>query len=348
MTLRSLLACVALTAVGCTREPPPEPVAGLTRFEGATMGTTYAVTIVDELVEGDALSSAVQAALDQVDASMSTYDPDSELSRLNRAPASVWVEVSPELATVVAEALVVSAMTKGAFDVTVGPLVRLWGFGAGASSEPTPPSPETLATTRGVIGFDKVQVRQDPPGLNKDVAGLELDLSGIAKGFAVDQVAHLLEARGFRRYLVEVGGEVRASGTNASGEPWRIGIETPIPGARGLQRTVGLNGHSMATSGDYRNFYEVDGVLFSHLIDPRQQAPVAHRTASVSVIHESCMRADALASGLLVLGADKGLQLAAAEDLAVLFLVRGEDGSVEERASPAFERHVRNVATMEP
>ena len=189
--------------------------------------------------------------------------------------------------------------------------------------------------SRGPALFD------DPPSVAKNVDGVECDLSGIAKGYAVDEVAKLLDKRGVRDLMVEVGGEVRTSGKNADGEAWRIGIEKPVPGARSLERVVRLSGLSMATSGDYRNFYEVDGKLYSHLIDPRTGRPVAHRLASVSVVGHSCMRADALASGLLVLGPDAGF------DLAVLFLIRSEDGEIEEQSSPSFEQLFEGVPRIE-
>ncbi len=321
------------------REPIP--------ITGNTMGTTFSVTLISPPRESvpEALASDIQEVLDEVNRSMSTYESDSELSRFNRTTGE-WFEVSTDLWSVLAASIEVSEKTEGAFDVTVAPLVRLWGFGAGAEDDPRPPSSADLEEVTGGIGFRLLELREDPRAARKEVPSLELDLSGIAKGFAVDRVAALLEAHGFSDYLVEVGGEVRTSGTNPSGELWRIGIEAPIAGSRGLQRTVGLSGQSMATSGDYRNFYVSDGNRLSHLIDPRTAAPVAHETASVSVVDPSCMRADALASGLLVLGAEEGYALAVAEDLAVLFLVRDAAGNIEERATPAFERLLQNVSTM--
>jgi len=215
--------------------------------------------------------------------------------------------------------------------------VRLWGFGAGASAEPQVPSDEAVAAARALVGFHHVRLSDDPPSVTKDEDGVECDLSAIAKGYGVDLVSEELSRRGWKNFMVEVGGEVRTSGKNATGEAWRIGIEKPLPGTRALQRTLPLSGLSLATSGDYRNFYEEDGKLYSHLIDPREGRPVSHALASVSVVEDTCMRADALASGLLVLGPEEGYQLAVREDLTALFLIRNDDGGIEERPTPSFE-----------
>lgn len=315
------------------------------------MGTTYLVQVSDPLSESDriAVSRAIQETLDDVNRKMSTYLPDSEVSQFNRAAAGVAVLLSLHTFEVFGEAARISELTDGAFDVTVAPLVRLWGFGAGASSNKGNdgnrhvPSEEAVAAALEVVGFRHVELDDDPPSVTKDEDRVECDLSAIAKGYGVDLVAELLSRRGSKNFMVEVGGEVRTSGKNASGDAWRIGIEKPLrllrplPEARALQRTLPLSGLSLATSGDYRNFYEEDGKLYSHLIDPREGRPVSHQLASVSVVDHTCMRADALASGLLVLGPEEGYELAVREDLTVLFLIRTDDGGIEERATPSFE-----------
>ena len=303
------------------------------------MGTTYLVQVSDPLSESEriAVSRAVQETLDEVNRTMSTYVADSEVSRFNRAAAGVAIPLSIPGFEVFSEAERVSELTGGAFDVSVAPLVRLWGFGAGASAEPQVPSDEAVAAARALVGFHHVRLSDDPPSLTKDKDGVECDLSAIAKGYGVDLVSEELSRRGWKNFMVEVGGEVRTSGKNATGEAWRIGIEKPLPGTRALQRTLPLSGLSLATSGDYRNFYEEDGKLYSHLIDPREGRPVSHTLASVSVVEDTCMRADALASGLLVLGPEEGYQLAVREDLTALFLIRNDDGGIEERPTPSFE-----------
>ena len=309
------------------------------------MGTTYLVQVSDPLSESEriAVSRAVQETLADVDQTMSTYVSDSEVSQFNRAAAGVTVPLSMHGFEVFREAARVSELTHGAFDVSVAPLVRLWGFGAGASTNGTNrqvPSEEAVAAARELVGFHHVRLDDDPPSVTKDEDGVECDLSAIAKGYGVDLVAEVLSRRGLKNFMVEVGGEVRTSGKNATGEAWRIGIEKPLPPlreARALQRTLPLSGLSLATSGDYRNFYEVDGKRYSHLIDPREGRSVSHTLASVSVVDHTCMRADALASGLLVLGPEAGYELAVREDLAVLFLIRTDDGGIEERPTPSFE-----------
>ena len=317
------------------------------------MGTTYLVQVAGPVSQSEriGISRELQQRLDRIDGWMSTYDPSSDVSRFNTHPAGEPFTIAQSTFDVLREARAVSELTQGAFDVTVAPLVRLWGFGAGASDDlelPTLPTDAEIAEARARTGYAQLVLSDDPPSVAKSAERVELDLSGIAKGYAVDEVAKLLDKRGVRDFMVEIGGEVRTSGKNADGEAWRIGIEKPIPGARSLERVVRLSGLSMATSGDYRNFYEVDGKLYSHLIDPRTGRPVAHRLASVSVVGHSCMRADALASGLLVLGPDAGYDLAVQEDLTVLFLIRSEDGEIEERPSPSFEQLFEGVPRMDP
>jgi thiamine biosynthesis lipoprotein len=335
MILRPVVAAFALSVSACQSGGSPETA----RFEGETMGTTYLVQIADALSQSDriAVTRVVQETLDDVDRKLSTYVPESEVSRFNRAPAATPFRLSTESFEVFEEAARISELTGGAFDITVAPLVRLWGFGAGASERESIPGDDAVAAARRVVGFHHLSLSDDPPSVTKDLDGLECDLSAIAKGYAVDLVAELLAKRGWNNFMVEVGGEVRTSGKNASGSAWRIGIEKPLPGVRELQRIVSLSGLSLATSGDYRNFYEDNGEIYSHLIDPRQARPVAHELASVSVVDLTCMRADALASGLLVLGPEAGFELAVEEDLAVLFLIRTEEGGIEERATPSFD-----------
>lgn len=304
------------------------------------MGTTYLVQLKANLAPEDLgeLKTAIDEELGLVNDRMSHYLANSELSRLNRFQAGEAFPLSAETFQVLSEALAVSRLTEGAFDVTVAPLVRVWGFGPGVSGPPSPPGAAELEAARERVGFERLSLKEDGQTATKEIDGLECDLSGIAKGYAVDRVAARLAGQGHRDFMVEVGGEVKTSGTNASGEPWRIAIEKPLPGTRAIQRILPLSGRALATSGDYRNFYEVEGKLYSHLIDPRKGRPVAHRLASVSVVAETCMRADALASGLLVMGPETGFSLAVKEKLAVLFLIRAEDGAIEERLTPELAR----------
>ena len=302
-----------------------------TTFGGATMGTTYTITI-GALPAGVALSvlrDDVESILERIDDRMSTYDDGSEVSRFNATRTVDWFDVSRETTTVVAEALEVSALTGGAFDVTVGPLVGLWGFGA-TDRAPHVPSDAEIAATLQRVGYRRLHVRTEPPALRKTHPDLEIDLSAIAKGYAVDAVAEHLAAAPISAFLVEVGGEMRARGRHPRGTSWRIGIETPVPGQRSVHRVLHLEDRALATSGDYREFFEVDGQRFSHTIDPRTGRPVDHELASVSVLDASSMRADALATGLTVLGPERALALAKQEGLAVLFILRDGAGFREE------------------
>ncbi|KXX64929.1 thiamine biosynthesis lipoprotein [Marichromatium gracile] len=300
------------------------------------MGTHYSVKLygLPDTLSAEQLQAQIDARLEQVNDLMSTYRPDSELSRFNASDSGDWFPVSLELAALVALAERISIFSIGAFDVTVGPAVNLWGFGPGQPPEQLP-SDAQLAEVRERIGFPRLEYRLDPPALRKEKPGVYVDLSGIAKGHGVDQVAAVLEAAGVTDYLAEVGGELRASGTKPDATPWRIAIERPEPGVREVHRIVTLHDAAMATSGDYRNFYEHDGKLYSHTINPITARPVTHTLASVSVIAADCAQADALATALLVLGPEAGLALAEAHDIAAFFVVREGDG-YSDRATSRF------------
>ncbi|NKN33231.1 FAD:protein FMN transferase [Marichromatium bheemlicum] len=324
-----LLGALALLG-GCTPDNTAQ------ELQGRTMGTHYSIKFFghpDGLEIGE-LQARIDARLERVNDLMSTYRPDSELSRFNASESDDWFPVSSELATLVALAERISLFSIGAFDVTVGPAVNLWGFGPGQPPEQLP-SDEQLAEVRERIGFPRLEYRLDPPALRKEKPGVYVDLSGIAKGHGVDQVAAVLEAAGVTDYLAEVGGELRASGTKPDGSPWRIAIERPETGAREVYHVVTLHDSAMATSGDYRNFYTRDGKLYSHTINPITARPVTHTLASVSVIAADCAQADALATALLVLGPEAGFALAETHDIAAFFVVREDDG-YSDRATSRF------------
>ncbi len=308
----------------------------LTVFTGETMGTTFTVKVVDlpRAVDRAGVAQVIEARLADVDGAMSTYREDSELSRFNRSRSTDWVAVSAPTVSVIEAALAVSRLTAGAFDVTVGPLVNLWGFGATPPGRGLPTEAE-VRTAMARVGYRYLHTRRAPPGVRKQRAELYVDLSAIAKGFAVDEVARALEDRGIGRYLVEVGGELRAGGLNHDDRPWAVAIEQPRAEIRSLQRLVRLEDKAIATSGDYRRFIEVGGKRYSHTIDPRSGHPVDHRLASVAVIHASALQADALATALMVLGEQDGFALARREGIAALFLLRELDRFVE-LATPGF------------
>jgi thiamine biosynthesis lipoprotein len=322
---------VAWLAIACA---PPD--SDLISIGGSTMGTTYTVKLraMPRSLSPEALAAQIARRLERVERLLSTYDPDSELSRFNRSPSTDWFEVSPDTATVVAAARAISERSDGAFDVTVGALVNLWGFGPGGRTAAVPDA-AAIEAARALTGYRHLAVRLEPPALKKADARLYVDLSSIGDGFGVDRIADLLDRAGIRDYLVEIGGELRARGLNPDGLPWRVGIERPgMPPA--VQRVVALDGLALSTSGDYRNYFEQDGVRYSHVIDPGTGRPVAHDTASVTVVHARAMIADGWSTALLVLGLPRGLALAEEAGLAALFLVRDGDG-YEEQASAAFE-----------
>ena len=327
----SWLACLLLCA--CGSHPPVDPTL---EFGGITMGTTYTIKLLppEGGIDAAALGRQLPQILTGVDKRMSTYQEESELSRLNSNPSTDWVKVSPELFDVLQLALEASRITQRAFDITVGPLVNLWGFGP----DPAPQDVPDEARIRHALertGIDKLELDPATHSIRKSRADLYLDLSGIAKGYAVDKVADHLDSAQIRNYLVEVGGEIRASGHNGSNVDWRIGIEKPESGDRRVQRIIRLNRAGMATSGDYRNFYTREGKRYAHVIDPRTGRPADHALNSVSILHESCAMADALATGLLVLSLEQAMAIAERADIAAYFVIETDDG-LNEKYTPGF------------
>ena len=336
-----------LAACACV---PADPGPAVHEFDGATMGTTYSVRVVTaeawSRAGHDRVGEALLAALDDVESKMSHYDPSSELSRFNRERTTRPFPVSADTFEVFREARRLSELTAGALDVTVAPLVDAWGFGP-VEPDLFPPDAGRLSRAREHVGYAGIELDAGASALRKADPAIEADLSAVAKGYGADRVAAVLRAAGFRRYLVEVGGEIVAAGTNHLDRPWRIGIESPTAGG-GIQRIVPLRDRAMATSGDYRNRREVEGGWVSHTIDPRTGRPVEHRLASVSVIADRCVVADGLATALEVLGPDDGHALAVERGWAALFLVRGEDGAIAERVTPAFSAVLATSRPGEP
>ena len=299
---------------------------------GTSMGTSYAVhaRCPDGVPE-----DSIATLLARINRQMSTYDEASELSLFNRAPVGVAVPASIELATVTVLAQQVAARTAGAFDVTVAPLVALWGFGAEAvARSPDAPEPDAaeLRSTRAVVGYRRLEASLGPPRLRK-LAPVTLDLSALAKGYAVDRIADLLAASNCQSYLVELGGEVRVRGLNARGQPWRIGIEPPAAG-QPAYRLLMMQAGAVATSGDYRQTRPSDdGERIAHIIDPRTGRPVRHQLASATVVAPTAVLADAYATALMVLGEVDGLAFAERNDLAALLVRRAKGGFVVDQTS---------------
>ena len=319
--MRAILIPGLLMLAACDASDRLESVAG------SAMGTTYSIsfkpgpsnTAVDE-IETD-----VVRLIEAIEAELSTYRPDSGVSRFNAAQDTRWQPVSSLVCESVTAALEMSRLTNGAFDVTVGPLVDLWGFGAdGVTFEP--PTDAAVEARLAFAGYEKLEADCDQMALRKAVPELRVDLSGWAKGFAIDSVAEHLDSLEISDYLVELGGEVRARGTNAFGEPWVIAIESPDASQLEIFAAVAVSDLSVATSGDYRNFFEYDGIRYSHILDPRTGRPTENELASVTIVHPSAEFADALATAVLVLGPDAGYALVQRERIAALLIVRGEEG----------------------
>ena len=309
---------------------------GLHEFSGITMGTTYSVVInTDPLpVPEQRLQAEINAILNDINMKMSTYLPESELMRLNGADSADWVPVSQSLLQVLEAARGTSQLTRGAFDVTIGLVVNLWGFGTEKGS--TVPTEEQINKVLQQVGYEKLQLDLAASAVKKSDAGMFIDLSAIAKGYGVDKIADYLDQLELGNYLVEIGGEIRARGINSKNIPWQIGIEKPVIEQRDVQKIIKLDNIAMATSGDYRNFFEQDGNRYSHTIHPRTGRPVTHQLASVTVLHPSTMQADALATGLLVLGPEEGFALALKNQLAAYFIIHTDTG-FREKSTPAFK-----------
>lgn len=312
------------------------PTLTLSHLQGATMGTTYSVKYrhTDKELLPDAAQKEIESILDEINQTMSTYDPKSELSRINQAISTEWLPISEPLFTVLEAATEIGLKSKGAFDITVGKLVNLWGFGPEFRLEQIPDA-NKIAAIQQQTGQDKLVLDREIPAIRKIHPEVYIDLSGIAKGYAVDRVAEMLNAQGIAHYLVEIGGEIRARGMSAKQTSWQIGVERPQRQGRSLQKILSLNNTGLATSGDYRNFFELEGRRYSHLIDPATGWPVKNEAVSVTVLSENSMHADAWATALLVLGRERGLALAEKLGLPVLFIVN-QEGNFREYTTSHF------------
>jgi thiamine biosynthesis lipoprotein len=331
---RTFLAIVLLALSGCERAPRELVISG------PTMGTTYSIKVVSppDNVDAQTLRTAADEILARIDLSMSGYREDSEISRFNASPSTDWFEVSPDLATVVDYALEVSRESGGAFDITVGPLIAAWGFGA--AGEPVElPDESRLAQLQAHVGYEKLQARLYPPALRKADPAVQVDLNSIAPGYAVDLMAERLRSLQLTHFMIDIGGEVLAQGRNARGESWRIAVEKPIDAEPQPYAIVQLDNAAVTTSGEYRHYYDRDGHRYSHTIDPRTGRPVQHDLASVVVIGPSSMYTDAWATALNVLGSAAGRELAEKRAMAVMFIDAVDDGLVPV-VTPQFEAYV--------
>lgn len=321
--------------------PPPSPVSQgrLRQWAGETMGTTWSVSVVLPLAASGAdieagIGIGIRAVLDGVIAQMSNWSGSSDVTSFNRAVAGSWITLPEDCFTVLQAALQTARDSGGAYDPTAGPLVDLWGFGPTGRRTDAPPADE-VARLRERCGWQRLEV-DAPLRRVLQPGGVSLDFCAIAKGFAVDAVSRYLDAQGAPHHLVEIGGELRGQGLKPDGMPWWVELESPAPDGDASARTlIALLGLSVATSGDYRRYFEQDGQRFAHTIDPRTGYPAAHALASVTVIHRDCMMADALSTALTVLGPQAGMAFAQRQRLAARFLVRTPAG-FDELTTPAF------------
>lgn len=338
MKLKSILifAISAIFLTACNKAP--EQIT----LKGKTMGTTYTVKYIDNgelqnLQKPEEVQKTLDDLLKQVNNEMSTYQPDSQISRFNAMQeVNKAVQISPDFAKVVREAIRLNRVTEGALDVTVGKLVNLWGFGPDKRLNKAP-SAEQIAALAPSVGIEKLSVSDN--SLMKSVPNLYLDLSSIAKGFGVDKLAEHLESLGLANYLVEIGGELRGKGKNLQGVDWRIAIEQPtLAQGQAAQITVPLHNLGMATSGNYRNYFEDEqGNRLSHIINPKELRPVSHKLASITVFAPTTMTADGLSTGLFVLGPEKALEVAEREKLAVFLIIKNGE-AFETKMSSEFEK----------
>lgn len=340
ISIFSMLIVSVFCLTACQKEPQ------VVSLSGKTMGTTYHIKYLDK---GDSkqtpeqLQANVGSILRDVNDKMSTYIPTSELSRFNQySEVNTPIEISADLATVIREAIRLNKVTEGALDITVGPVVNLWGFGPEKAKDQEP-SAAQIAERQAWVGIDKLtlQERDGKAYLAKAVPQLYVDLSSIAKGFGVDQVADYIEKQNISNYLVEIGGEIRAQGVNSENKPWQIAIEQPtFDGSQVAQQVIGLKNFAMATSGDYRNYFEQDGKRFSHEIDPKTGYPIQHKLASITVLEPRSMTADGLSTGLFVLGEERALAVAEQNNLAVYLIIKTDKG-FETKMSSAFAKLIQ-------
>lgn len=343
-----LIAIVALTAVITTviylnkySTTSGQPLL----IKGTTMGTSYHIKITPtpgSSINQQQLEKKITVRLDQIDQKMSTYKTDSDLSRFNRSDINQWIPIAEETFFVIAAGQQISALSNGAFDITVGKLVNLWGFGPTINATLVP-DPQSIHQLQQRIGYQRLKLQPHPPAILKQTEHVYVDLSAIAKGYAVDAVSLVLENNGIENYLVEIGGEIRTAGHKGADLPWVIGVESPVASERAVQKLLHLGTAAMATSGDYRNYFEHEGKRFSHTIDPRSGYPIEHKLASVTVIADNCMQADALATALMVLGPELGMQFAQKNNIAAFMIIKSDTGFIEQQ-SAAFKPYFKRQA----
>lgn len=292
------------------------------------MGTSYHITVIADYskpVDTKYLQSHVEVLLKKINQQMSTYIESSEISAFNQFSNNEWFSISNEFATVVHQANKISDFTFGTFDITAKPLINLWGFGTKFKEKI--PNNQQIKAVLPYIGYRLVDIRLHPPALRKHHSAVQIDLSAIAKGYAVDKISTLLLTRGFKNHLVEIGGEVISHGSNLENKAWRIAIQNPSSKNNATTKVLSLTNQAVATSGDYINYFEKSGIRYSHTIDPNAGKPITHKLASITVLGKSALRVDALATAIMVMGEVKGKKFILENNLKAFMIIRNENGS---------------------
>lgn len=291
---------------------------------GKTMGTYYNVKIRSDKID-NFLQTEIQELLDRIVAQNSIFDADSEISIINKNSENEWIPLSEDMSLIMKKAYSIYKDSNGGFDPTVGAIIELWGFGKKKISRI--PKEEEIKEVLKYTGFNKVSFSKDYTMIKKTNANTQINLSGIVKGFGVDRVAEFLLSKGYKDFIIEIGGEVRAHGSRVDGgNGWNLAILAPIKGKSINYNILAIKDYSAATSGDYRNYYTVDGDVFSHTIDPKTGKPVVADISSVTVLHKNCMEADALATAIITMGKEKGLKFANNKGLEAIIFVKNKDG----------------------
>jgi len=321
--------------LGCSQEQSGVSITGY------TMGTSYNIKISNHVAEEDLeqLRADIKIELADINQTFSTYITDSEVSLFNESNTTEWQPASTEFIYVLSSAVDISLQTQGLYDVTVGPLVNLWGFGP-SFNEDDIPARSAIKVALERTGYQKVLIDAGKQLIKKTTEDVYLDFSSIAKGYGVDRLAILLDKWGYTDYMIEIGGEIRVQGVNKKGVAWLIAIEKPDSTQRDIQKILSLDDISLATSGDYRNYFEKEGIRYSHTINPLTGWPVRHQLVSVTVLADSSMKADSWATALLAIGVEKGYDLAIKNQLSVLFISNNQDELVE-KITPSFTKYIK-------
>ncbi|MDA7951747.1 MAG: FAD:protein FMN transferase [Pirellulaceae bacterium] len=343
-----LFVATLFSATGCrnSHQPqPPQQSKKVVSISGKTMGTTYSILVVSDTESSvtKKLQSLVDKRLEAINQKMSSYVVTSEISRFSHTEDTSWQDVSSETLEVLEEAQKISRQSDGTFDVTVGPLVNLWNFGPGAKETFTPPDQIVISKALTNIGFEKLELNLEKGQIRKSRPALKVNLSAIAKGYAVDQIGDLLIEHNYPNFMVEIGGEILTHGQKPGKKDWVIGVQNPGVSSGSDLMKVNLSGLAVATSGGYNNYFEYKGQKYSHTINPKDGWPVTHRLDSVTVFAESCMRADGLATALMVMGEKVGLAFAEEEKIAAIFLFTDAEG----KKKVEFSSSVKTVLLKE-